>query len=160
MLVALPLALVSYAAWLSRRLAGGDRPLRALISSYSLALVPLGFAMWLAHYGFHFFTGALTIVPLTQSFLGDLGVSGLGEPRWKLAELLPVAWVDWYELLALEAGLLGSLWAAHRISRTLYRSRRLARRAAVPWFVLSIVLFGLGVWLMTQPMEMRGTGLS
>lgn len=160
LLVALPLALVSYTAWFSRRLAGGDQPLRALISRYSLALAPLGFAMWLAHYGFHFFTGALTIVPLTQSFLGDLGIGGLGVPRWELAELLPVTWVDWFELLALEAGLLGSLWAAHRISRALYRSRRLARRAAIPWFVLSIVLFGLGVWLMTQPMEMRGTGLS
>jgi hypothetical protein len=30
----------------------------------------------------------------------------------------------------------------------------------LPWFVLSLVLFGLGLWLMTQPMEMRGTGLS
>jgi len=159
MLVALPLALVSYTAWFSRRLAGDSQPLRPLISRYSFALVPLGFGMWLAHYGFHFFTGVLTIVPLTQSFFGDLGLGGLGDPRWELAELLPITWLDWFELLALEAGLLGSLWAGYRISRGVYRSRRVARRAALPWFVLSIALFAIGVWLMAQPMEMRGTGL-
>ena len=40
---------------------------------YSYGLVPLGFGMWLAHYGFHFLTGLYTIVPVTQSAVASLG---------------------------------------------------------------------------------------
>ena len=40
---------------------------------YSLALVPIGFGMWLAHYSFHFFTSYDTILPATQRFAADLG---------------------------------------------------------------------------------------
>ena len=44
---------------------------------YAYALVPFGFGVWLAHYGFHFLTGALTIVPVTQSAVIDvLGWAG------------------------------------------------------------------------------------
>ena len=39
---------------------------------YAYGLVPFGFGMWLAHYGFHFLTGALTVVPVTQSAAIDL----------------------------------------------------------------------------------------
>ena len=37
------------------------------------ALAPLGFGMWLAHYGFHFFSGLYTLIPVTQNALADLG---------------------------------------------------------------------------------------
>ena len=48
------------------------------------ALVPFGFGVWLAHYGFHLFTGVLTVVPVTQSAAIDLlGWAALGEPAWR-----------------------------------------------------------------------------
>ncbi len=55
--------------------AGRQYTLRSvpLAVRYSYTLVPLGFGMWLAHYGFHFFTGILTIVPVTQTALANLG---------------------------------------------------------------------------------------
>ena len=34
--------------------------------NYTFALVPFGFGMWLAHYGFHLLTGALTVVPVVR----------------------------------------------------------------------------------------------
>ena len=36
---------------------------------------------------------------------------------------------------------------------------RLARRAFLPWAILCLVLFAIGLWLMAQPMEMRGVTL-
>ena len=38
---------------------------------YSYSLVPLGFGIWLAHFGFHFLTGLYTFIPVTQAALAD-----------------------------------------------------------------------------------------
>ena len=37
--------------------AGNRRALLPLMVRYTYGLVPMGFGMWLAHYGFHFLTG-------------------------------------------------------------------------------------------------------
>ncbi len=155
-LVAVPVALVLYAGWASRLLARSEHPLLPLISRFSFGLVPLGFAVWLAHYGFHFFTGAMTVVPVTQGFLTDLGVPGLGEPRRDLAALLPMSLIDPIELIVLQVGLLASVAALYVISKDVF-GRRLAARSAAPWAVLALLIFAAGMWLMAQPMEMRGT---
>lgn len=155
-LVVIPAALVLYAAWTSRLLTGSDRPLLPLISRFSFGLVPLGFAMWVAHYGFHFFTGALTIVPVLQGFMLDIGVDLFGEPRRDLAAILPQSAIDMVELIVLQLGLLVALVACYGISRETF-GRRLALRGVVTWALLAALIFGAAIWLMAQPMEMRGT---
>lgn len=119
---------------------------------YSLA--PLGFGMWTAHYLFHFLTGALTVVPLTQNFVFDVfGAALLGQPAWQLASLLPMNTVYEVVILMLAAGFFGSaLWAL-----ALGRQLQLGFLAVLPWLVLHMALFLFGVWLLGQPMEMRGT---
>ena len=51
-LVALPFALVTAAAWSSRALVGSRESLATTATRFSVALIPIGFGMWLAHYGF------------------------------------------------------------------------------------------------------------
>ena len=102
-LIAFPFALVTLAAWSSRALVGGTEPLGSTVTRYSFALVPIGFGMWLAHYGFHLFIGALTAVPVMQSFLADFGLLMLGDPRWELAGVVPDSWLVPLELLLLRA---------------------------------------------------------
>mgnify|MGYP001159232400 FL=1 len=155
-----PLLLLAGAALATRRLARDRGSLVGTATRFSYALVPLGFGMWLAHYGFHFLVGALTIVPVTQSFLTDMGLPILGTPRWDLAALVPVEWTDPIEVAFLIGGLLGSLWAVRRVAVDHYRGRRKTRAAALPWVVLCILLFAVGLWLMSLPMEMRGTMLA
>ena len=156
-LVAIPFVLVTLAAWASRALAAGDEPLGATVTRYSFALVPIGFGMWLAHYGFHFFIGALTVIPVMQSFLADFGIPILGDPRWELAAIVPESWLVPLELLLLELGMLVSLTVGYRIAREQQPTVARAVRALLPWAVLIVMLFFVGAWLMTQPMEMRGT---
>lgn len=156
-LVALPFALVAAAAWSSRALAGSGETLAATATRFSYALIPIGFGMWLAHYGFHFLIGALTAVPVTQSFLADFGVPLLGEPRWDLAAVVPDAWLVPLELVLLELGMLVSLTVGYRIARKQQSSAAEAIRALLPWAILIVALFFTGAWMMTQPMEMRGT---
>src|SRR5262249_2755486 len=70
---------------------------------YGYALLPLGFAMWLAHYGFHLATSYGSVVPTTQRLLADFGLSAFGEPRWALSCCATVAdWVPRAEILALD----------------------------------------------------------
>ena len=156
-LVALPFVLATFAAWSSRALVGGNETLAATATRFSFALVPIGFGMWLAHYGFHFLTGALTAIPVMQSFLADFGVPVLGDPQWELAAIVPEAWLVPLELLLLELGMLVSLTVGYRIARSQQNSVARAVRALLPWAVLIVALFFTGAWLMTQPMEMRGT---
>ncbi len=62
-----------------------------------------------------------------------------------------------FELLALGVGLLATLYAALRIAESRTSSTRQAIGAAAPWGLLAIALYAGGVWILLQPMEMRGT---
>ena len=94
-MVAAPL-LVGGAAALCRWWGRSAQNWSEVTARYSFALVPLGFAMWLTHYSFHFVTSYASVVPTTQRFAADLGGSLLGDPEWSCACCLPTA--DWLHL--------------------------------------------------------------
>jgi hypothetical protein len=103
-------------------------------------------------------TGALTIVPVLQSAaLEFVGSPLLGEPRWLWAGLRPGP-VFPMQLGFLLLGALGSIALSLRISERDYPAR--ARLAAAPWVALVIGLSVLAVWILVQPMEMRGVSFS
>jgi hypothetical protein len=154
-LIVEPVILVGLAAWASRLGAGRSEPLLAVATRYAYALVPFGFSVWLAHYAFHFFTGLWTFVPVVQSAAAAVGVP-LGQPRWDLAGLPPHV-VYPLELGFLGLGFVGSLLVAYRIAARETPAR--AMRAFAPWGVLVALLLVAAIWLLSQPMEMRGTFL-
>ena len=116
-LIVLPALLVWLAGWLGRRLSGLNEPLAQVIQRYVYALVPLGFGMWLAHYSFHFLTGGLTIVPVVQSFLADVGLYG-GTVQWGLGPVVPGEWLFAIEAIFLYLGATGSLIVAFQIAQS------------------------------------------
>ena len=116
-LIVLPACLLAAAALASRAWGQtGERRLTDNVMRYVYALVPLGFGMWLAHYGFHFLTGGLTIVPVIQSFLADVGLFG-GKAQWGLGALVPSEWLFPIEAVLLYLGAFGSIVAAFQIAR-------------------------------------------
>ncbi len=156
MLVIEPLILLGGAAWASRMLTSTRESLWAVINRFAKSLVPLGFGIWLAHYGFHFFTGALTVIPVTQNAVRlATGRALLGEPLWQLGGL-PEAVVYPMELGFLGLGLIGSLLIGWSIARDFAPGAR-PMRAFAPWAVVSLLLFGAACWVLSQPMDMRGT---
>lgn len=158
-LVVVPAVLLGLTGWLSQQARGGDRHnLGAEITRYAFALVPVGFGVWLAHYTFHFLTGFWTFVPVVQSFVADiLGLPLLGTPRWELGPLVPAGWLFPLELGFLGLGWFGSLLVAYRLAAL--DAPRHPWRAFIPWAGLLSLLFVAAIWLMGQPMEMRGTFL-
>ncbi|HET7238526.1 MAG TPA: cytochrome c oxidase assembly protein, partial [Terrimicrobiaceae bacterium] len=149
-LVVIPAALAMAATAGSSSVAGG--PFKENFCRFSMALAPLGFGMWLAHFIFHFFTAALTPLPAIHRIAHDLGLSRV-EPVWTVGSL---AFYDLpgLELLFLDLGLLLSLFVAWRIAGQLNAGRRLM--TFLPWGALATILYAAGVWIIFQPMEMRG----
>jgi ferredoxin len=162
-IVVVPLLLLGLAALVSRWLAGSEAARRSSLGAwmrrYAHALVPVGFGVWLAHYAFHFLTGFWTFVPVIQSFVADIvGLPLLGAPRWGLGPLVPPGWLYPLELGFLGLGWFGSLLVAYRLAEQ--EDGPGGRRSFVPWAMLVTLIFAVAVWLMAQPMEMRGTFLA
>ena len=149
-----PIVLLAAAAWLTQKLGGSHRTLMPLMIRYSYALVPLGFGMWLAHYGFHFLTGIFTIVPVTQSAVASLGLTFLGAPRWRLVGI-PMRFVQPIQLGFVILGFLGSLLVTHRLAEE--DCAESPMRAFIPWAIVCVIIGLAAAWLMFQPMEMRAT---
>ncbi len=157
-LLLLPAASLGAAVALGRRISGAAVTRRALACRLALALVPLGLAMWSAHFLFHFATGIGTAVPVTQRALADLGAGWLGAADWSHAAMMRTpSWLTGLELLLLDAGLLLSLVVGWRSALDITGGR--GRRAValhLPWAVLAVGLWCAGAWIVLQPMQMRG----
>lgn len=149
-----PVLLLGAAAWMARRLGGLRQSLLQLATRFAYALVPLGFGIWLAHYSFHLLTGLWTFIPALQGALADAGLPLLGRPAWGSAGLSP-RFVHPLELGFLGLGLLGSLLVAWRIAEREAPAR--GWQVFLPWAGLSVLLWSAALWLLAQPMEMRGT---
>ncbi len=157
-LLALPALAVGAVAALSRRWGGLAASTIEVATRFAYALVPLGFGMWLAHYSFHLLTSCDTIVPTAARFARDLGLSFLGEPQWTAGCCRPLlVYPLRLEIVFLDLGLLLSLYTGYRIALAQSPRWSGALRSFAPWAALIALLFAAGVWLVFQPMQMRGT---
>jgi polyferredoxin len=159
-LVAAPLLTVGGAVFLTRRASAPADPPSAgfTFRRFANALVPLGLALWLAHYGFHLLTGALTFIPVAQSAVRDvIGRAALGDPRWTWVGMQPGTVLP-LQLGVVILGAFGSLAIAWLIAERDHP--RATARAAWPWGAVIVLLAAAAVWIFMQPMEMRGTTLA
>jgi hypothetical protein len=153
-LVVEPLLLIGVATAIARVWARSKRSFVSLAVRYAYALVPIGFGVWLAHYGFHFLTGLYTFLPVTQSALGEVGFAI--QPQWG-APGLPPNVVQLFEFGFITLGLLGSLLVSYAIA--VMEEVDHPARVFIPGAVLSLLMAGAAFWLLTQPMEMRAVML-
>jgi ferredoxin len=153
-LIVEPAILLGLATWITCTWGGVRRAWLPLSIRYTYSLVPLGFGMWLAHYGFHFLTGLYTIIPVTQNALADLGWSFAGDPQWRLVGI-PKHVVEPLEFGFLLLGMAGSLLVAWRLAEE--DSAEHPFRVFTPWAVVCLLLLLASMWLIMQPMDMRAT---
>jgi len=150
-LVILPAVSAGTAASASSSL--GETGWKENFCRFAMALAPLGFGMWLAHFVFHFFTAALTPIPVFHRAAREIGLATT-EPVWTVA-----SWAFYdlpaLELLLLDLGLLLTLYACWGVAKSFSPKRVWA--IFLPWATLAALLFAAGVWIIFQPMEMRGT---
>jgi hypothetical protein len=82
----------------------------------------------------------------------------LGEPLWQCACCRAATdWIPHAEIVMLDLALLLSLYTAFRISEHHTARLSVAINIFAPWALVIVLLFVCGVWIVFQPMEMRGT---
>jgi cytochrome c oxidase assembly factor CtaG len=156
-LVLLPVVSLVLAVMAGRATARVATPLRELVSRFALALVPLGAGMWAAHFLFHLLSGYATVWPILQRVAADWGATFLGPPNLALSAMrLGVGPLLTLQTLLLGGGLLLTLYVGWRIARDYGPRPRSALSLLAPWAGLAIALYLAGIWILFQPMQMRG----
>ncbi|MBI2825443.1 MAG: cytochrome c oxidase assembly protein [Planctomycetia bacterium] len=155
-LVVAPCGLLVTAAFASRWASAESTG--QLIARFAPALVPLGAAMWLAHYGFHLVTGASAFLPAARRFAADWGIApdGIGRTMYRCCAAEAAPWLLRAEIVCLDFGFLAALYLCYRLATARCDDRSPAAKTCLPWCTLTAGLFLLGVWILCQPMEMRG----
>jgi hypothetical protein len=156
-LVLAPALAIGTALLLNRTAGKVATPMRQLLCRFSLALVPLGAAMWAAHFLFHLLGGDGSAWPIWQRAAGDLGLHALGPPSWSMSGLgLGADTLLALQMLLLDAGLLLTLYVGWRIALDCAPRARAALGLLAPWAAVAIALYASGIWILLQPMPMRG----
>jgi cytochrome c oxidase assembly factor CtaG/ferredoxin len=172
----LPAVLVGLVALAERLSSSGKETLQgqgSRVPRWLLALLPLGLGMWAAHMAFHLATAWNSLWP------GILQVGRDFAPLWPALRALPAP--DWIgegsllspekllglQMVLLAGGLLGALYVGWRIaggllvlggaaSRNVELPVGLRLRRVAPWSAVVVLLYGVGMWILLQPMQMRG----
>jgi hypothetical protein len=104
--------------------------------------------MWVAHLLYHLAIGWEGVWPaLERAVTGRVVFFPIPAiPAW----LVPV------QLLVLDAGLLLTLYVAWRVAVQYASNIRAKLGLMAPWAALACGLYAAGVWILLQPMQMRG----
>lgn len=158
------------------RFFSAEKNMKTIFCRFSLALLPLGLAMWTAHLLFHLLTATPSTLPtlgqLISNFMALAGshhasitymlssTPGICAPMTLMltagsagTNLLSL------QLWILDAGLLFSLYVGWRIIQQLAVSSGRSTAMLVLWTMSTSIFYTLCVWVFTQPMQMRGTGM-
>jgi len=158
------------------QLGSTERSLRVVFCRFSLALLPLGIAMWASHLMFHATVTVPSLGLMLHHAMADLGLlhgrvgragnamammPGMNESSLAIrltrgfegTSLLSV------QVLTMDVGLLFSLYVGWRIMREMTASALGMAAMFALWATSSGALYGICVWVLTQPMEMRGMAM-
>ena len=149
----LPALLACACAFLSVGSTAPKSRWREVLCGMAVLFAPLGFSMWASHFLFHFLTGAFTPWPVFQRLVKEAGLSS-SLPDWNVP-VAAFAGLPALEILLLNAGCLFTLWLLWK--KMLVISGRHPFLGFLPWALVACALHATGVWIILQPMEMRGT---
>jgi cytochrome c oxidase assembly factor CtaG/ferredoxin len=156
-IIVVPVLLIACCVWLSKILGRIRVGWRETVSRFAPAFVPVGFSMWLIHFSYHLFSSGQTALPVIQRAAMDVGITVLGAPNWLLSSTMPsLDWLPSFELLLLDLGLLLTLYISWRIAARFRLNFVQTLRLNAPWAALAVALYSIGVWIIFQPMQMRG----
>jgi polyferredoxin len=129
---------------------------KVIASRYSTAFVPLGAGIWIAHYGFHFLIGALTIIPAMHAFLIDRGIELIGStPNWDVGFIIPMENIFPFQVGAVFVGFFISLYVLGSKSMRNEKPSQ-ALMVILPWAITLFLLTVAALSIFNLPMEMRG----
>ncbi len=145
--VVFPALLVALCGGLNRLTSSGAH-IGQTVRRFVFALVPLGFAMWVAHLLYHFAAGWSAPSAALERLLSGMGGAA--------PMVFVPGWLTSAQIVLLDAGLLLTLYVAWRVAKQQVDGVRRAMGLMAPWMAVSCGLYGAGIWILFQPMQMRG----
>jgi ferredoxin len=159
-----------------------EQSVRVVFCRFSLALLPLGIAMWAAHLMFHvtitvpslgpafaqatadlgsLLHGGGRHVAASMAMMPEMGMAGMtaSSMALKLTQGFDGTSLLSVQVLIMDAGLLFSLYVGWRLVREMTSSTRSMAGMLSVWCVSNALLYAVCVWVLTQPMEMRGMAM-
>jgi cytochrome c oxidase assembly factor CtaG/ferredoxin len=162
-----------------------EKSVGVVFSRFSLALLPLGMAMWAAHLMFHVTLTLPSLGPALQQAWADLGrllhggghaaasaMAGMsqaamanmpGMSQSSMAMMLTRGFEGTsllsVQVLVMDLGLLFSMYVGWRLVRQMTASAGSMAAMLSVWVASSAALYAVCVWVLTQPMEMRGMAM-
>lgn len=118
------------------------------VRRFVFALIPIGVAMWAAHLLYHFTASWTAPSVLMQRMLAG---SIVAMPMGSVPE-----WLESAQIMLLDAGLLLTMYVGWQVARQQVEGHRRALSLLAPWMAVSCGLYCAGVWILFQPMQMRG----
>jgi polyferredoxin len=154
-----------------------DVQVRSVTSRFIFALLPLGVTMWAAHLVFHLGAGLPSLWPTLQQaasefvsspLLNGSAIGGhvlqrvfpLGVPQWTIARCIRAETLMQIQFALLETGLLVSLYVGWRLAGQFVKESGRRTLLWATWAIAVFCLYALGLWILMQPMEMRGMVMS
>jgi cytochrome c oxidase assembly factor CtaG/polyferredoxin len=151
---------------------------RTISSRFALGLLPLGLTMWAAHLIFHLGTGLPSLWPSLQQAVSDLtslpvisalhlgGSSNhalhypLGIPHWATGSGIQAETLEQIQFVLLDAGFLISLYVGWKLALQFVGEQGRPILLWATWALPVSSLYALGLWILTQPMDMGGMVMS
>ena len=154
-LVVAPATVATLSAYASRAAGHVSATMPELLCRFSMSLVPMGAAMWSAHFLSHLNAGWNSGWTTLQQAASRWHVPG--SPTCAIFfPLIGAGTMRILQTLLLDAGLLLALYLAWRIALVYAPRVGDAFRLFAPWAGIATALYITGVWLLLQPMQMRG----
>lgn len=134
-----------------RALGRSDQPLEALIGVFAVSLVPIALGYHVAHFLSFLLIQGQRVIPLASDPLGQ-GWDILGTASYTLDIGIIDARTAWVAgLVAIVAGHVSAVMAAHVIAGRVFGSRRLALRSQYAMTALMVGYTMLSLWITAQP---------
>ncbi|GIW83266.1 MAG: hypothetical protein KatS3mg105_5073 [Gemmatales bacterium] len=161
-LVAIPACVLWACGRISQIGSPNDHSAWANVRRFMPAMIPLGFGMWLAHYSFHLATSADSAWIAVRRFIGDwFGTEqSIGTVGCMCGRADSITWLLPLELSFLGFGLFLTVVTSVRIASRDFDSPRPTMVALMPWCGLAVLYYAACVWVLLQPMQMRGAAMA
>ncbi|MEO6847279.1 MAG: cytochrome c oxidase assembly protein [Chthoniobacterales bacterium] len=153
----LPAILLIICTQVSHHGALRDSSKKFLFCDFVMMLLPIGATMWAVHFLFHLVTAFSTPIPVIQRIVSDLSGAAFSA-KTSMTMNLPA--LPAVQILILDFGFLLSLYVGWRIASRYSDSMKSRLAVLAPWAILALLLFVVGIWILFQPMQMRGMLLS
>jgi hypothetical protein len=129
---------------------------RELLCKFALCLVPIAFVYHVTHYFTLLFAQGGQIIRLVSDPLG-VGWNLFGTGKWTIAPVMIDMGPLWHIQVGLIlAGHVASVWVAHVMALTLFKTPRRAALSQLPMLALMMAFTAFGLWILSLPLQSGG----